>query len=281
MAAPIVQPWRTGRSGRPAVPLPPQAMPLRLGRRPLKRWRWVGCFADELMLCAAVAHVGPVPVAWWAVWDREARTLVERVAHRSSLVRLEGSRVRVDDGPVAIDLALAEGPGIETVSPHGPAGYAWTRKQGGVRATGMVHIGERRFAIDGRAIVDDSAGYHARRTSWRWCAGVGVAASGAAVAWNLVDGLHDAPEASERTVWVDGEPQEVGPVGFVPGLAGVGFGAGGALRFTPEVTRARRERLLLVASDYEQPFGTLHGELPVAGELRSGVGVMERHAARW
>jgi hypothetical protein len=27
-----------------------------------------------------------------------------------------------------------------------------------------------------------------------------VAASGAPVAWNLADGIHDAPEASERTV---------------------------------------------------------------------------------
>lgn len=281
MAVPTVQPWRTGRPGRPDVALPPQPMPLRLGSRPLKRWRWVGCFCDELMLCAAVAHVGPAPLAWWAVWDRGERTLTERVAHRANLVRLDGSRVRVDDGPVAIDLALEETPGVETVSPHGPHGYAWTRKQSGVRATGTVCIGDRLHVIDARAIVDDSAGYHARHTSWRWCAGVGVAQSGAAVAWNLVDGLHDAAQASERTVWVDREPHEVAPVRFKPDLAGVALADGAALRFTAEVAHARRERLLLVASDYEQPFGTFAGTLPVAGELRCGLGVMERHDARW
>jgi hypothetical protein len=34
-------------------------------------------------------------------------------------------------------------------------------------------------------------------------------------------------------------------------------------------------------SDYEQPFGTFSGELPVAGELREGYGVMERHEVVW
>src|SRR3712207_7172060 len=50
------------------------------------------------------------------------------------------------------------------------------------------------------------SGYHARHTSWRWSAGIGRAKDGRRVAWNLVDGVHDAPEASERTVWLDGEP---------------------------------------------------------------------------
>jgi hypothetical protein len=36
-----------------------------------------------------------------------------------------------------------------------------------------------------------------------------------------------------------------------------------------------------VRSDYEQPFGTFTGELPVAGPLREGWGVMERHEVSW
>jgi hypothetical protein len=161
------------------------------------------------------------------------------------------------------------------VSPHGRS-YIWTRKQGGIRAQGTVALGGRLHALDARGLIDDGAGYHARRTAWRWSAGVGTAASGAAVAWNLVDGVHDAPEASERTVWVDGEPHEVGPVQFAPGLEAVGD-----LRFAAEATHAAHENLLLLRSDYEQPFGTFSGELPVAGELREGYGVMERHEVRW
>ena len=100
--------------------------------------------------------------------------------------------------------------------------------------------------------------------------------SGEPVAWNLVDGIHDAPERSERTVWVGGEPHEVGPIRFAADLSSVG-----GLRFTPEATRTRRENLVLMSSDYEQPFGTFAGELEGAGSLREGWGVMERHDVRW
>jgi hypothetical protein len=85
------------------------------------------------------------------------------------------------------------------------------------------------------------------------------------------DGLHDG----ENAVWVDGEPHLV-DVPVFDGLGGVG-----ELRFAAQAVRARKENLVLIASDYEQPFGTFTGSLPVAGELRSGWGVMERHEARW
>ena len=71
-------------------------------------------------------------------------------------------------------------------------------------------------------------------------------------------------------------PREVGPVAFAEGLDAVGD-----LRFAPEAERARRDDLLLVASDYRQPFGTFAGTLPGGMELASGHGVMERHRARW
>jgi hypothetical protein len=77
-------------------------------------------------------------------------------------------------------------------------------------------------------------------------------------------------------VWVDGEPHEVGPVEFAPGLAAVGD-----MRFSAEAVRSQRENLLVMRSDYEQPFGSFSGELPVAGPLREGLGVMERHEVRW
>ena len=68
---------------------------------------------------------------------------------------------------------------------------------------------------------------------------------------------------------------ECGPVRFA------GLEAIGDLRFSAEAVRARSENLIVMRSDYEQPFGTFSGELPVAGELREGYGVMERHEVRW
>jgi Protein of unknown function (DUF2804) len=274
-----MRPWRSPGPERPALAVPPAHMPLVRAGRPLKAWRWVGVFGAELELCAASARVGPARLAWWAVWDRETGVLRERSHRRAGPVALAPGRVRVAAGDVAIDLALDEDAGVETISPHGRS-YIWTRKQGGIRARGTVTLAGRARALDARAIVDDSAGYHARRTAWRWAAGVGIAADGARVAWNLVAGLHDARAASERTIWIDGAPHEVAPVRF-DGLGAVAFAEGGELRFAAEAVRARRENLLLIRSDYEQPFGTFRGELPGAGPLREAYGVMERHEARW
>jgi hypothetical protein len=196
-------------------------MPLVRGGRPLKAWTWVGAFSPALMLCAARVRVGPVPVAWWAVWDRTSGRMLERNARGHGGVEVDEDRLRIDGRTVRAEIALGHGVPVEVVSPHG-AEHIWTRKRGGVDARGWVELHGERRAFAGAAIVDESAGYHARRTSWRWSAGVGTSASGAAVAWNLVDGVHDAPQASERTVWIDGDPHHVEPVAFSADLTRVG-----------------------------------------------------------
>ena len=229
-----------------------------------KRWRWVGVFSPELMLCAGDAHVGPLRRSWWAValpdgTLREGRRGVELVPGRA---RVRG----------AMDLSLEESGGVEVTS-RTPGGHSiWTRKQAGIAARGRV-MGRD---IDARAIVDESDGDHDRHTAWRWSAGVGIAADGAAVAWNLVDGIHDAPGASERRVWRDGRPVEVGPVEFAPDLSRVG-----GLAFTAWAERSEDVNLLVLRSRYRQPFGTFSGELPDGTRLREGYGVMEEHDALW
>ncbi|MGI8580127.1 MAG: DUF2804 domain-containing protein [Solirubrobacteraceae bacterium] len=228
------------------------------------------------MVCAAQVRIGPLRQCFWAVWDREGRRLHERTILRpSGAVSLLPGRLRVADGDVEVDVAVDEGPGVETVCAHGSQ-YAWTRKQAGVPASGSVRIGERALALRGRAVIDDSAGYHARHTAWRWSAGVGTSRDGADVGWNLVEGINDPPRASERTVWVDGVAHEADPVSFAADLSSVGD-----LHFSAEATRARRDNLLVLSSDYEQPFGTFTGTLPGGIGLASGMGVMERHDVRW
>ena len=54
----------------------------------------------------------------------------------------------------------------------------------------------------------------------------------------------------------------------------------GDLTFAALRPAGKRENYLVIASDYEQPFGTFTGSLPVAGPLH-GWGVMERHEALW
>ncbi len=268
---------------RHGAPVPPAHMLLLRGSRPLKRWRYVAVFCEELMACAAVVRVGPARQSFWAVLTRADSRLQERThtLFRRGAVELAPGRLRVREGGVELDVALEEGAGIQALCPHG-RGYVWTRKQAGVPARGTVALeGGPPRAIEALAVVDDTAGYHARVTEWRWAAGVGVDPAGTPLAFNLVEGVNDPPSGSERAVWVAGEPHEVAPVSFAPDLARITAADGSELRFATEAQRSRRENLLVVRSEYRAPFGTFSGTLPGGVQLAHGLGVVEHHRARW
>ena len=272
--------------------LPPERMPLVRDGRPLKRWRYVGVYTAELMLCVGEAHVAGLPQRWWAVALPDG-TLVERTTIPRGGVELTPSRVRVaaraqSGTDVSIELELGDAAPIEVVSPHGGS-YIWTAKRAPVQVRGEVRVGSELFGCHGEhGFIDESAGYHARRTAWRWSAGIGRSGDGRAVAWNLVDGVHDSPEGSERTVWIDGEPHEVAPQLFAADLSRVGD-----LAFERWSAREHSMSLGLARSRYVQPFGKFSGALPgglSSGlsdtlprglELAEGYGVMEDHDVRW
>jgi hypothetical protein len=250
------------------LPLPPGRMPSFRGGRPLKRWRYVGVYGPDLMLCVGDARVAGVPQRWWAV------ALPDGTLH-------EGTRgVESSPGRVAVrgvlELQLDEGDGVEVVSPHGRS-YIWTRKHAPVPVRGRVTVDGRSWELDGYyGFVDYSAGYHGRHTAWRWSAGVGRTDDGQRVAWNLVDGVHDAASDSERTVWVDGSPREVPHQEFAPDLSSVG-----ELRISEWSVRESHLNLGLMRNRYRQPFGEFSGELPCGLRLAEGYGVMEEHDVRW
>src|SRR4051812_763299 len=98
----------------PTTPVPPDRMPLLRGGRPLKRWVWVGAFGPELMLCAAQAWVGPVPVSWWAI--RDGRSLHERFIRRRGGWIVTPSYVLV---PGVLELFVGKARAVEVTSPHG------------------------------------------------------------------------------------------------------------------------------------------------------------------
>jgi hypothetical protein len=253
--------------------LPPRRMPLLRRGRQLKRWRYVGVYGPEVMLCVGVARVGLVPRRWWAVVLPGTQ-----VREGGRGIRLDGSRVRIDDGGLRADVLVEEGGGVESVNAHRGAGYVWTRKQAGVPVRGWVEIDGRRLEVDSLGAVDETAGYHARHTAWLWSAGVGRGAGGERVGWNLVSGVNDGPSGSERTVWVDGEPVEVPPSDFAPDLSRVDD-----LVFHewPGSARVDDTNLLIFGSRYRQPFGEFGGTLPNGLELAEGWGVMESHDVRW
>ncbi len=257
-------------------------MPLWRRGRPLKRWRYLGVYAPELMLCVGDARIGPVPRRWWAV-ARPDGALHESSSARRGGVSLGAAGARVDGRGVRIELQLGDSEAVETASPVGDRGnYIWTRKRAGFAVLGVVVVGGREHTVEGPyGFCDESAGYHARHTAWRWTAGIGRTHDGRHVAWNLVSGVHDGPGASERSIWIDGEPREIGPVEFAADLSCVTFAGGASLRFEEWATRAEETNLLLVRSFYRQPFGTFSGELPGDLRLSEGCGVMEDHDVWW
>jgi len=262
------------------VPVPPAAMPIRRGLRPLKRWRYIGAYSPEVMLCVGEVRVGPMPQRFWAVCE-PGRPIAEATTIVRGGVRVKGSRARVDAGDVHIDVTVDEDEGVESVHPSGRDGYVWTRKQAGVRARGTVRVGSREHSLDCAGAIDDTAGYHQRHTSWRWSTGVGIGAGGEQVAWNLVTGVNDSHKDSERAIWIDGRPFEPEPVEFADDLSRIVFAEGGELRFSEWATRDDRTNMLLVRSSYRQPFGTFTGSLPNGVQLVRGYGVVEVHDVFW
>ena len=249
-------------------------------RRPLKRWRYVGAYGPEVMACVGDAQIGPLRQRFWAVCE-PGRPVVDRTTLGQGGVSMKGSRAQVDTRDVRIDLTVEEDGGVETSHPSGPRGYVKTRKQAGVPVRGSIEVQGRSYEVDCLGAVDDTEGRHQRHTTWTWSAGVGHSVEGKRIGWNLVTGVNDGPTGSERCVWVDGEPREVGPVSFADDLSGVSFSEGGTMSFSEWGAREDHTNLLLLRSDYRQPFGTFSGELPGGVRLAEGYGVMEWHDVWW
>jgi len=253
------------------------------GARPLKRWRYVGVFNEELMACAARVQIGLARQTFWAVFSRDEHRVRERthLLRGRSAVEFEKGHMRLRDGGLLLDLRLHEDEGITARCPHGQ-GEVWTRKQAGITARGTLALdGGPAQKIEALAVIDDTAGYHARHTEWWWSAGVGRSAGGVPLAWNLVTGVNDPQSGSERAVWLAGEPHEVAPVAFTPDLSRICGDDGSELHFLAEAERNRRDNLLILRSDYRAPFGTFSGTLPGGISLAHGLGVVEHHDAYW
>ncbi len=263
--------------------------------RPLKRWRYVGVFSEQLMACAALVQLGPARQSFWALYRRDADELRERtrMLPRARALKLregalaqggvaaEPGRLLIEDAGVALDVRLDEEPGFRAHCPHGRESV-WTRKQAGIAARGTLALdGGVPEQVRARAVIDDTAGYHARHTEWWWTAGVGQTADGRAVAWNLVSGVNDPPSGSERAVWVDGQPREAPAASFSADLRRVTGADGSELRFHAEAERSHNANLLIIKSDYRAPFGAFSGVLPGGVALAHGLGVVEHHRALW
>ncbi len=274
--------WRGPGGDRPDLPLPPARLPLMHRGTMRKAWRYVGFFGDDVMLCAATVLVGPFRTTFWSFWDRHEGVVLEHTRMRPGRaeVAIEGNYVEIRSPQLRASLVLGHCDPVEVVCPNGRA-WVWTRKRAGVPIAGRIEAAGRSWQVDGLGVDDHSAGFMARHTNWSWSAGVGVAADGRNLSWNLVAGINDPPTGSERSVWVDGVPSEAGPVVFSD-LDSVIFSDGDRLEFEfrDDAERIRSDNFGLIRIDYTHRFGTFSGRLQGI-DLTRGAGVMEQHAAVW
>src|SRR5262245_16535383 len=208
-------------------------MPILRAGRLLKRWHYVSFWSPELLLCAARVHVGPIAQEYWGLLDRPEQRFRQRTHYLRRCVSLLPKAVTVGDGDVSIDLPFEADDEFEVYRPEGSA-YIWSRKQFCARATLSIRLGVTTVRAQGAVFVAENAGYHARHTRWRWSAGAGTDQRGRAVAWSAIVGLFDTGHHSERTIWIDGVPSEIGPVRFSEDLRSISFSEGGEISFRPE-----------------------------------------------
>ncbi|HZI88056.1 MAG TPA: DUF2804 family protein [Pyrinomonadaceae bacterium] len=281
MPSSINEPYRGSGVDRPRdVPLPPQRMPFLRAGQLRKRWHYVSFWSRELSFCAARVSIGPLTQEYWGIWDREANQFREGSHRFTNRVHFEANRIQVWDEDTEIAVSFPACTSFEVYRPADQA-YIWSHKDYCRNARGSVRYAGRKVSVVGVIFVDINAGYHERHTKWRWAAGAGIDQQNRLVAFNAITGLFDTPSQSERTVWIEGDAQEIGPNTFAEDLSSVSFDDGSSLQFKPEALIEQHENLLFVRSDYFHWFGTYTGTLPGGIELREAYGVRERHHALW
>lgn len=288
-----------------------------------KRWIYLGVCARDVVVGAAVvdlgfganafAYVGRLDAAPTRAWKAVAAPWQVSVDRRAARWKGGGqslslalptagapghlrATLRSDDGPVAIDLALAApfaDAAVTCVAPALPgADDRWnlTTKDNTLRARGELRWGDTRLALDDAAVADVTDAYPARDTVWHWASLAGLDDRGRAVGVNLCALHNDSDRARENVVWVDGVPHALGPVRFAFDRAASGAapwtitGDGLDLTFTPAGARRGDENLILVVSSFTQPYGRFTGTVRAGADtvrLDGVAGVVEDHVARW
>ena len=242
------------------LPLPPGRMPPLQRGRPLKRWRYVGVYGPELMLCVGDARVAGCRSAggrWRCRTGRCARARRRAPRARRARVRRDVRSSSSCRGGAGRRGRLAARPLVHLDAQAGAASGART-----------VRRRRARVEVDGDAASSTSPPATTRATRLALVGRASaVAATAARVAWNLVDGVHDAPapasarsgSTASRTRWRPARSPTTSP-----GWAGCASRQWGA--------REDHTNRLVLRSDYLQPFGSFTGSFPVASSSSRATG---------
>ena len=278
-----------------------------------KRWRYVGAFGDEVLVCAARVHVGPLVQNFWVVCDREsgemwektrmllpgrARRRVDRASRRRGgrgRARRHGrARLRARRGLAGPDRLRRSRPRRLPRLPALRHGGSGPRRSAPPRRASTCGRASAPTCRSRSTSASATAAGGSRPAAWRTSppattrttrSGAGRRASAARPTAARSAGTSSRASTIRRSApsgrsGSTASPPSPAPVGF-DGLDAIDFDDGSRLAFAKEFERSKDENRLSSSTRYRQPFGTFTGTLPGGIELESGLGVMEFHDATW
>lgn len=174
-------------------------------------------------------------------------------------------------------------------------GLAYTHKEAGLVAQGVLTVGGASGTVDGLATLDWTRAHALRTTRWKW-ASLATQTTEGRLGLNLSAEVYDdASGASlENAVWLAGQPHLLPGARFeLPDqpqtepwrIVSMDDGASFDLRFVPTGARAQDVRAGIIRSSFVQPFGIYSGWVAVPGAGKVSVdgafGVTEDHLSVW
>lgn len=286
-----------------------------------KRWFYMCIVSEEILIAAAVVHLGYLSNAFvYALHapDRKmlfkksmvAPSLCARIGETADEIVLASFRMpgvaiqmerRTNKSELVMDirwkgfeLAAHASPGkappISAVVNFGDGLMNRTEKRAPLEVSGEAIIEGTKYSMNkALAGYDHTNGLLPRHTVWKWAFALGHAKSGERVAFNLVEGFMGEAECA---LWVDDElfPLSEGRIELDrkrPLDAWRVRTAEGELdlRFDPYAMHSDARDLGIVASNFVQPAGSYSGRIQRDGkndlELDSVLGVAEDQDMKW
>lgn len=291
-----------------------------------KRWLYVALSTDRFYIAVCVVRLGYASNAFMYVFDKSenalrvhqsatshpfaasisptitegARVVFDASAFRARCVRLHGSAtysldVTVPGCTLNVELDTSGAPpSIAAIASLAPGHANTTQKRALLQVRGNATIGAERISLDGaQAAYDYTSGILERHTSWKWAFGLGHAADGSRIGFNLVEGFVGESECAFFSAR-NGAPAEMHPLRegrfsfdrkHPKSKWRLATDDGAVdLTFSPLALHAETKNLGIVRSSFVQPIGLWNGTVRAGGTayvLNDVLGVAEDQDVVW
>ena len=278
-------------------------------RMRLKKWHYLSATHPDFYLCAAIADLGYVGNTFCYLVDRRSgrkfeteslrplgwgvqvgrTSLVESLARGIRIAHLDNRwlcelDLNLEGKSLRAEVCFPTGRPLCLLHPLHQNRGAYTHKEVGEPCSGWVEWNNEKFTMEGAfGGLDYTHSYADRCTTWKWLFLTGSLVDGRRFGLNLSELLYGS---AENYLWLDGRLHALGEAHFSSPKEGSWKISGERmqLQFQPIGKREQNVNLLLVRSQFVQPYGEASGTVCCKGEtleIASAFGVAEDHRAVW